>query len=207
MALFNEMPYDEKFRGVLWYNEILEGFAPRLVKEELGESKLGELRYIWKETSESIPDDAPDREKYETAYKNFIQNWVSAHDFMRKYQGEAGGTKFMQAAIAGWQQRYSGSALVTKIIGSISRQTAFRMLAKRLAYKLQVFSPFLVSELNGNHMILAVNPCKIPGTSGGNEFCQLACQNIIPVWLARQFNIKMYTDKHGTNCKVTFEPF
>ena len=113
----------------------------------------------------------------------------------------------MQAAIAGWQQRYSGSALVTKIIGSISRQTAFRMLAKRLAYKLQVFSPFSVSELNGNRMILAVNPCKIPGASGGNAFCQLACQNIIPVWLARQFDIKMYTDKHGTDCTVTFEPF
>jgi hypothetical protein len=41
----------------------------------------------------------------------------------------------------------------------------------------------------------------------GPDFCSMACQNIIPVWLSKQFNIKMNPTRHGADCRVVFEPF
>lgn len=207
MVSVKEMPYSEKYDGVLFYYQILEGFAPRLVKEELGEKKVAELRDIWKNESETIPVDASDQDRYEIAYRNFMRNWVSAHNFMREHRDEIGATRFLQEAVSGWRHRYSGDARLLRLVGSLSRKTAFQTLAKQLAYKLQVFSPFVVSELSGDRMILTVNPCKILGMPAGSDFCSLACQNIIPHWLENQFKIVMNPTRHGANCAVTFEPF
>jgi hypothetical protein len=207
MASVKEMPYQEKYKEILIYIDMTKDFARSLVKEELGNEKFHELLDIWKKESEPIPEDASDKDRYEIAYRNFIRNWVSAHNFMKEYQGEFGAKKFMQAAIVGWRKRYSGDSLLLKIVGGLSHKTAFQTLAKQLAYKLQVFSPFIVSELDGNRMVLMVNPCKIPEMPEGNNFCSWACQNIIPVWLSREFNIKMNPTRVGTGCTVVFEPF
>lgn len=207
MDQVKEMPYNEKYQGIVSYMNMVEDFAPRLVKDELGETEEEELREIWKKESEPIPKDASDKERYEIAYRNFMRNWVSAHNFMRTHQGEDGAKKFMHAAIGRWNERYSGDSVLLKIIGGVSRKAAFRILAKRLAYSMQVFSPFVVTELTGKRMILKVDPCKIIGTPSGTDFCSMACQNIIPVWLERKFNIKMNGARHGPDCSVTFEHF
>jgi hypothetical protein len=62
MVQVEEMPYREKFDSVGDLVRILEGFAPHLVKRELGERKLAELRSLWKQESEPIPDDASDKQ-------------------------------------------------------------------------------------------------------------------------------------------------
>ena len=46
MVQIKEMPYHEKLDGVLGYMRLVEGFAPKLVKEELGKEKVDELRMI-----------------------------------------------------------------------------------------------------------------------------------------------------------------
>jgi hypothetical protein len=207
MVSVKEMPYQEKYDEILKYMDVTKGFAIPLVKEELGKAKVKELQDLWKKESEPIPEGASDKERYEIAYRNFMRNWVSAHNFMRENLGEHGVKKFMSAAIEGWKRRYSSDALLLKIVGSVTRKTAFQTLAKKLAYKLQVFSPFIVSELDGNHMILTVHPCKIPEMPEGPAFCSMACQNIIPIWLSKQFNIKMNPTRHGADCRVVFEPF
>ena len=207
MVEIKEMPYQEKYDEILKYIDVTESFAIPLVKEELGKEKVKELQDLWKKESEPIPECASNKERYEIAYSNFMRNWVSAHNFMRENLGEYGVKKFMSAAIEGWKRRYSSDALLLKIVGSVTRKTAFQTLAKELAYKLQVFSPFIVSELDGNHMILTVHPCKIPEMPEGPAFCSMACQNIIPIWLSKQFNIKMNPTRHGADCRVVFEPF
>ena len=113
----------------------------------------------------------------------------------------------MHAAIEGWTRKYVNQARILQTVKSISSKTAFKSLAKRLAYQLQAFSPFSVTELTDKHMSLAVSPCKILETKEGNSFCSKACQNIIPSWLEKQFNIKMVLNRQGTNCVATFEPF
>jgi len=207
MVSVKEMPFKEKYDEILRYMEVTEGFAIPLVKEELGKAKANELRDLWKKESKPIPEGASDKDRYEIAYRNFMRNWVSAHNFMRENMGWYGAKKFLTAAIAGWQRKYSSDALLLKIVGSVSRKAAFRTLAESLAYKLQVFSPFIVSELDENHMILKVNPCKIPEMPEGSDFCSMACQNIIPIWVSKQFNIWMNPTRHGADCTVIFEPY
>ena len=207
MVEFKEMPYGEKFEGILGYTKMVEGFAPQLVKRELGEERADELRNLWKKGAEPIPEDASDKDKYEIAYRNFMWKWVSANNFMTMHQGEDGTKKYMQAAIAAWNRRYALRGLLFKLVGGISRKTAFRMVSKGLAYQLQAFSPFSVTEFKDNRMVLTVAPCKILADKDGVNFCLMACQNIIPSWLQAQFNVKMNLNRQEENCSVIFEPF
>jgi hypothetical protein len=207
MAEYREMPYEEKLAGLLSYMKMVEDFAPHLVKNELGEERLLELQKLWKQGTESIPTEASIKDRYEIVYKNFLLKWVTANKFMDKYQGEFGTAKYMQAAILAWKKKYAREAFALKTVGGISRKTAFEILAKRFAYQLQAFSPFKVAELSKNRMVLDVTPCKIIMDQNGNDFCIMACRNIIPSWLETEFNIKMNSTRQGTNCSVIFEPF
>jgi hypothetical protein len=207
MSQYREMTFGKKLASILSFTEVVEDFAPKVVQKELGKEKLQELQNIWKQGVQPIPAGASEKEKYEIAYKNFMWKWVSANNFMRKNQGDAGIAAYMRAAISGWKKKYAQDAFRLKIIGGLSRGSAFKVLAKRLAYQLQVFSPFAVIELDVKHMTLVVTPCKILQDRNGLEFCLMACQNIIPSWLQAQFNIKMILNRQGDNCTVTFEPF
>ena len=198
-----KMPYSEKYNSILGYTRMVEDFAPKLVKKELGKEKADELRGTWEKRVEPISKDASDKDKYEVAYRNFMWKWVSANKLMDTYQGEHGKRKYMEAAIAAWKRKYR-YGIAVEVVGSLSRKRAFRILAKRLAYQLQAFSPFSVSELKENRMVLTVTPCKILTDKNGISFCTMACQNIIPSWLEAQFNIKMNPNRNGV---VVFEPF
>lgn len=207
MVKVEEMTYSEKFSAMLSYIKLVEEFAPRLVTEELGKEKTEELRGIWERELQSIPKDASSKDKYEIAFRNFMQKWVTANNFMVEHQGEAGIKEFMYEAIEAWKRKYSRSALIFRIVSSVSSKMAFQRLAERLAFQLQAFSPFVVSELDEKHMTLTVAPCNILQTRGKTDFCIMACQNIIPSWLRSQFNIKMKSERQGANCIVTFTPF
>ncbi len=207
MDEFKEMPYDEKFTSILDYTKMVESFAPQLVKNELGEEKVDELQSQWKKGTEPIPEHASDKDRYEIADRNFMGKWVSANNFMVTYQGEAGSKKYMHMAIAAWNRKYALRAFMFKFVGGVSRKTAFRIMSKRLAYQLQVFSPFSVTELKENRMVLTVTPCKVLANQNGNSFCSMACQNIIPSWLEAQFNVKINSNRQGANCSVIFESF
>ena len=150
--------------------------------------------------------EASDEDKYEVAYRNFLIKWVTANNLMRKYEGEAGTSKYMVAAIAGWKKQYSNTSLMLRIMGAISSKIAFQKLARGLAYSLQVFSPFTVTNLEEKKMTLSVNPCKITGLPMGNDFCVMACQNIIPVWLGAQFKVKMVSHRKGQTASSTLHP-
>jgi hypothetical protein len=207
MSEIKEMPYQEKFEAILGYTKMVESFAPQLIKKELGEEKVDELDNLWKKETQLIPEDASDKDKYDIAYRNFMLKWVSANNLMGTYHGEDGTKKFMQAAISAWNRRYSLRGLTFKVVGGIARKTAFRTISKGLAYQLQAFSPFAVTELNEKRMVLSVAPCKILTDQFGASFCSMACQNIIPSWLEKQFNVKMNLTRQGENCSVIFEPF
>ncbi len=202
-----QMPYYEKLASILSYDKLVESFAPQLIKKELGDKKLIELQTSWKKGTQTIPEDAPDEDKYEIAYRNFMWKWVSANTLMDKTQGDDGTAKYMREAIAAWKRKYASYAFALKIVGDVSRKTSFRLLAKRLAYQLQAFSPFVVTEITENRMVLTVTPCKILTDQNGSSFCSMACQNIIPSWLQAQFDVKMNLNRLGANCKVIFEPF
>ena len=207
MQEFKQMPYIEKLGGILVYTKMSEDFAQHLVMEEFGKEKVDELRSLWTQGIESIPEGISDQDKYEIAYRNFMRKWVYSNNFMTVREGDVGTTKYMHAAIEAWKRKYAFKAFVLKIVGSISHKAAFGMLTKDLAYKLQIFSPFSVTEFKDNRMVLSVSPCKILTDRNGARFCTMACQNIIPSWLQTQFNVKMNLTRQGDNCSVVFEPF
>ncbi len=202
-----EMPYSEKLASTLDYQRLVEGFTFKLVNSKLGKEKSDELHALWEKESVPIPDGASDKDKYEVAHRNLLQNWVTAHDFMALHKGEEGSRDFMVAAISAWEGKHASSALKLRIVGGVSRKAAFRALAKQLAYQLQMFSPFTVTELSDDRMVLNVAPCKIMDVRSRNDFCLMACQNIIPRWLEKQFKVQMTPDHQGTNCIMTFTPF
>lgn len=207
MVDVKEMPYDEKYHGILDLIDLVKGFAPKFVKEELGEVEADKLLKRWEEESEPIPSKASFQEKYEIAHRNFLRNWITALNFVAE-NPEASTDKYMQVAINAWDRKYSSSSLGMKIFrGLSSREAAFEAVAKRLTYSLQIFGSFTVSELNQNRMVFAITPCKIRVVRGCDDFCLAACQNIIPAWLNKQFNVKMNHRRDGNNCSITFEPF
>ncbi len=202
-----QMPYHEKLASILSYDKLVESFAPQLIKKELGDKKLIELKTSWKEGIQTIPEDAPDEDKYEIAYRNFMWKWASANTVMDETHGDDSTAKYMREAIAAWKRKYAPYAFALKNCRRCIAQTSFRLLAKRLVYQLQVFSPFAVTEITKNRMVLTVTPCKILTDRTGSSFCSMACQNIIPSWLQAQFDVKMNLNRLGANCMVIFEPF
>lgn len=202
-----EMPFKEKLEGIMSMKKLVEDFTEPLVQEELGKEKLIELQNIWRKEAIPTPPDSSDEQKYEIAYKNFLQQWITANNFMIKYKGDAGMAKFVSEAVAGWKRKYSGSAAKLKILWALSPNSAFQKLSNTLAYKLQMFSPFTVSELNEKRMIITVPSCKMLQNRDTSDFCLNACQNVIPAWLESQFNVKMDQNRKGQGCIVTFTPF
>jgi hypothetical protein len=206
MVEIKEMPYSDRYHGILDLIDLLKSFAPKFVKENLGQAKADELQKRWEEESEPIPSEAPYQEKYDIAHRNFLQNWITALNFVKEHP-EADPDKYMQVAIDAWTKRQSSNALALRLFRGISsKEAAFESLANRLAYNLQVFSPFTASELTKSRMVLAVTPCKIRKTRGRDDFCLAACQNIIPISMANQYKVSMKHKRDGDNCTVTFEP-
>lgn len=130
MFKVEEMSYSEKFSAMLSYIKLVEEFAPRLVTEEIGKEKTSELRGLWEIESQLIPEYASSKDKYQIAFKNFMQKWVTANNFVAENQGEAGIKKLMHEAIQAWKRKYSRSALVYRIVNSISSKIAFSRLAE-----------------------------------------------------------------------------
>jgi hypothetical protein len=125
---------------------------------------------------------------------------------MSKYKGEFGVAEFNRAAIN--SMRKTGATRGTRLaktMMSVTRNVSFQMIAKELAYRLQVFSPFTVDKFDESQMVLRLAPCK--GASNSRDFCNVACQNVIRVWLEAQFNIKMDSTINGTSCTVKIELF
>lgn len=204
-----EMPYDEKYKGVLDGVKVLEAIALQIVKEDLGDEKVAELKSTWQKQSENIPEGVSYEEKYEVAFRNWLRNWQSAYNLINNQLGKRGTEKFISATVKENERRSAGPSLyLLKFIRAISPQTAFRTFGKQMAYKLQeVLTPLSISELTGHRMVLNVPHCKFLDVEGCTDPCKVACQKISPLWMEEQFNIKMFFElKEGKSCTVTLAP-
>jgi hypothetical protein len=200
------MPLQEKLKNIQQYEKNIKSYTLRLVKNELGNEKQEELRSIWQKNSKSVSVEGGDEEKYETAYGNYLQTYISARKFMEKHQGDKGVEKFNQAAISSMKKTgATPSNVLAKTVMPIRRKASFQTIARELAYRLQVFSPFSVDQLDEDQMVVTLTPCKI--ASSNLEFCNYACQSVIRVWLESQFGLNMVSTQEGSNCTIQFKPF
>ncbi len=206
MIEIKQMSFDDKLANIKKYEKNIRSYTRSVVKQELGKEKLDELETLWKQNSQPIPTDAKTEEKYEVAYKNYLQTYVIGERFMAKYNGDFGIAEFNRAAINSMKKTgATRSTVLAKTMMSVTPKMSFQLIAKELAYRLQVFGPFTVDKLDDSQMVLTLAPCK--AASNSRDFCNVACQNVIRVWLESQFNIKMDSTIRGTNCTIKIAPF
>lgn len=206
MIEIKQMTFSEKLRNIQRYEKNIRSYTASLVKDKLGEEKLKELEALWKKNSRLIPADAKDEEKYEVAYNNYLQTYVVGEHFMVKHRGDFGIAEFNRVAINSMRKTgATPSNMLAKTMMTFTPKASFKTIAKELAYRLQVFSPFTVEQSDENQMVIKLDPCKI--ASNSRDFCSVACQNVIRVWLEAQFNIKMVSTIQGTSCTVEIAPF
>lgn len=207
MVEIKEMPYAEKYSSTLGYMKLLENFVLPLIEKNLGAQKVAELRKIWRNDEKAIPESASDEEKYETAYGNWLRKWASAYNFASANLGEKGIEEFKHEDAEALKRKSSSPALLLlKLIRIISPKMAFRTLAKQMSYQLQTFTPFSVSELSGDRLVIHATRCKILDYPDSEAACLVGCQNVYPVWLKDQFKINMTTNRQGKSCTVTLTP-
>ena len=202
-----EMPYEEKSQGVLAEMDMFYGFVVPMVEKGLGPGKVAELRAIWQNESESIPENAGPQEKFEAAYRNWIRNWESAYRFVESSLGERGVEEFKrEGRRANFEQlkKTAGrpALLMLRLMTAISPSPAVRTCAKQVSYQLQMFTPLRVLELSGDKLVLDARPCKVADCANGGAMCTVGCQQIYPAAF-EPFGVNLSFNPQGKNCTIT----
>lgn len=206
MAEIKEMPYEEKYSGVLSYLKLLDNNVLSLVEKELGAQKVAELKTIWQSGTQTVREDVSYEEKFELAYGNWVQKYASAFNFVRDNMGDNGVEKFKNMSVEALKRRSSGPAMfLLKLMRAVSPQTAFRTFAKQMSYQWQLFTPLSVSELSGNRLVVNASHCKVLDYDGSEVVCAVSCQDITARWLEDQFKLKMTTNRQGKSCTITID--
>lgn len=207
MVEIKEMPYDEKYSGVLSYMKLLDDFVLPLVEKDLGIQKVADLEGIWKNQAQTFREDSSIEQKFEIAYGNWLRKWASAFNFISDNLGEKGIESFTREDVEALKRKSSSPSLfLLRLIRAVSPQTAFRMFAKQMSYQMQVFTPFSVSELSGDKLVVNAHPCKVLDYPDSKAFCTIGCQKIFTRWFEDQFKVSMATNPQGKNCTVTITP-
>jgi hypothetical protein len=206
-----QMPYEEKYRGVLDYMNMLAGFVLPIVEKDLGIQKVAELKAIWQNETKLIRDDASHEEKFKIAYGNWMRNWASAYTFVEANLGEKGIEEFKNedeyANVESLKRKAGRPALLLlKFMRAVSPSTAFQTLAKQMSYGLQVFTPFSVSELSGNQLALDARPCMVADQTNSGSVCTVGCQQIYPPALEKAFGVRLALNPQGKSCTITVTP-
>jgi hypothetical protein len=206
-----QMPYEEKYRGILDEMKMCKGFVLPIVEKDPGVQKAAEFETIRKDAMKLIRDDASYEEKFEIAYGNWTRNWTSAYNFVEANLGKKGIEKFKHEAVRANVEELKRKAgrpalLLLKLMRAVSPSTAFRTLAKQLSYQLQMFTPFTGSELSGNRLVLVAHPCMVADQTNSGALCTIGCQQIYPPALEKSFGVRFAVNPQGKNCTLTFTP-
>lgn len=208
MVKIKEMPFDEKCKHILDSQKLIETTALPIVKEDLGDKKVAELKSTWQKQSEKIPDGASDEEKYEVALHNWLRNYQSAYDLINDKLGKSGIEKLNNAYCKELERQMGGAGLyLYKLMRAMAPQTAFRTAGKQMAYQFQFVTSYSVPEFTGQRMIWDIPNCKFLDVEGCDAGCEVMCQKITPLLLEKQFKIRnTYERKEGKSCVATFTP-
>ena len=210
MVNTKEMSFEEKHAGVLDYLSLLHGFVLPIVERRLGVQEANEIKVIWRNETKPIPESSNAEEKFEIAYSNWVRNWESAYHFVKANLGKQGLEEFkdkaQRANINKLKQKAGRPALLMlRLIRAFSPLVAFRILAKTISYQLQVFTPFEVSELSGEQLILNAHPCKVANSTESGASCTVGCQQIYPRAL-EPFGVRLTLNPNGRNCSIILTP-
>jgi hypothetical protein len=207
MSKFKEMPYKEKYEKAQESIEFMKGLVQPFIKKYLDDQSLLELQSTWNEGLQKIPKTGSFKEKYETAYSNYIWIDKSAFNFIRKKIGKDGIENFKKVEVEGLKKKNAGPA--TSFLGLIRKIApgyAFLMTSKEFSYQLQWLTPFTVTEMSKQKTVFDIPRCKILDFKKTGDLCRIGCQSIYPTWAADQFKVKMESERNGRSCKCILSP-
>ena len=205
MVTVKEMSLEKKRESVESLQVLLEDFALPLVGQELGSDAARELVGLWRDRARHVSADASPEEKYDITYLNWERNWQTAYDYVSRRLGEAGQQKFERAAVDAWKRRSGGLSLYfLRAMRAIAGGFAFTTFAKQMAYELQAFTPFTVTELTGTRMVATIPRCKMLDATDCEDACLVGCQRIYPAWMREQFQVDYRPERTDHSCTVTF---
>jgi len=207
MVEVKEMPFNEKFTivqdNIEFSNILLEEF----INKHLGKDAVSELHKRIQPGITHIPKDASIEEKYEIAYSNWINASKNNFQFIRERMGDKGLKKFEQADVAALKASNASLALsMLNMIKRIAPIYGFRMTAKELTYQLQWITPFSISEITGERVIIDIPRCKILDYPDTDDLCNIGCQSIYSQWIAEQLKVKMEYAIQGNSCTCLATP-
>jgi len=207
MVKVKEMPYRQKYAHVVADIERVNNFFVPFVQNHLGDEAVVELRKTTQEAAKPIPDDCSFEEKYEIAYANWVRGAIVVFRLIRERLDEGEMEQFKRADVESLKRENASPALfLLKVVRAISPGSAFSMTAKQTAYQLQWMSPYSVSELNRQRLVLDIPRCKVLDFPDSEDVCLTGCQSIYPTWLAEQFKVRMEANRQGNSCTLTFTP-
>jgi len=206
MVAMKDMPVKEKY-ALLLATIKQDSFTAGYIEKNLGKQALAEYEEECRKVSKPVPENATDKEKYETAYGNWISTGGIAFDLIKKRSGEEGLKKYIRADVEEIKRANAGPALfLLKLIKTFSPGTAFLMMARRMVYQLQWITDYSVSELSRNKVIMEIPHCKVLDFPGGELSCAIGCQKIYEIWLAEQFRLEMKTRRKDSSCTFSIAP-
>ena len=174
MVEVKEMPYSEKYAYVIDSIEYEDTFVPPFIQKHLGDQALVEFQRISQEGLKSIPEDLSFEDKYEIAYSNWISIGKSIFGFIRQQLGEDGIELFKSVDVEALKRKNASPALfLLKLIRALSAGSAFKMVAKKMAYQLQWLSPYSVSELSKRKLVLDMPKCKLLDFPDSDDLCYI----------------------------------
>ena len=207
MIVVKEMTYSKKYSAVLSFLRIIDSFALPVINKHMGYEGIDKLNILWQENLKVIPNDISDKDKYETAYSNFMWKGAITYKFVKEHLDENGIEEFKRAEIETWKRKDSRlKMLILKGIRVISSGTAFSMIEKQMVNDFQVFSPAIVTELNKERLVFDIPNCKLLDYPECEDVCLIGCQEIFPKLFAEHLKVKMDTDRRGKSCTVTLTP-
>jgi hypothetical protein len=207
MLTIKEMPAREKYFKLLRTAGLTEQFVPQMILERLNEEKVSEMRKIWGELTQPVPEDASFEEKHQIVLGNMMRKWTAALDFIRKHLGENGAEEFKRRDVDADKGSVPAAAQVMlRLIRAISPRLAFKLSVKQLSYELQMLYPYQIQEMTPQKAVLHVAHCPVPDIPGAEEGCTFGCQVCHPLWLAEQFSVRMETVRNGKSCDTILSP-
>jgi hypothetical protein len=206
MIKIKEMPIKEKY-DLLMATIKQDSFTPGYIEKNLGNQALAEFQEECRKVTKPIPEQASDKEKYEIAYGNWVSEGGIAFDFIRKHKGAEGLQQYIRADVEVIKRTNASPALlVLKLVKFVSPGTAFTMIARQMAYKLQWLTDYSVPELSSTRTVMEIPHCKVLDYPGGESSCAIGCQKIYEIWLAEQFGLEMKTKRKGYSCTLSIAP-
>jgi hypothetical protein len=202
-----EMPFKERYEGMLTNMRVLEAWTIPLVREHMGEDKVKKLKSLWQKQSELIPENASDEQKWDIAYRNWMRNWISAYEFVNKELGVSGTQEFIRGGVDAWKKETAGMSLhLLNFLRAVSPQTAFRTFGKQVAYTWQSLDDYSISEFTDQRLVLNISHCKGKDVEGCETVCENGCIKLMAMFMSEQFKVNATFKPLESSCTITLTP-